>query len=100
MVDEPKGLGNLNLNNPFNIGIYVSAIILISSFVITPAEIQLPLLRATCFRILLVSMVLREAAYGILHYAQKNKDNSVLILYYALQAGLILWAILEVSNLS
>ena len=55
---EPISLFNrLKLNSMYNIGIYISGIILIFSFIITPEQINLPLLRAVCLKILLLSFL-------------------------------------------
>lgn len=69
----------LNLNNPYNVGIYVSSITLILSFVILPQQIDVKWLRSSAISLLILSVIARSIAdiiNAFANFEDKNHDLS------------------------
>lgn len=90
--------GKLNLDLTFNIGIYISGIILTSSFLVVPTGVIVASLRNACFVILILSVILKELDYALTFYSDK-KQELALFLYVLYRVFYFIIVIITVVNI-
>ena len=63
----------------FNVGIYISGIILISSFLIKPESIDINSLRKICFIVIILSIIMKEINKYLEIWLNNCKDDEIII---------------------
>ena len=67
--------GKLNLNNTFNVGLYISGIVFITSFIVAPVGIPIEKVRSTALFIIIVSVIARIIINILDDIVEANSHN-------------------------